>query len=232
MKITGLLTVFAVTFLFAVCSGCGQNKKPSSTETQVAAEVAEPETANSEVTENDADSKGKPLGVRSGIIEYTYSGDKTGKSTQYFEDYGMKSAVYAEIASQGETSKGWSVTIGEDQYMWDLSNPGKGMKAKNPMVKNLMESSGKDVLSYMATMYEQMGMTRSGTEMFRGKECTVFKGDMGKVLIWKGVMMKMEMKLGMMVSSQEVTSIKTNVPVDNKYFRIPDNITFSEMPGF
>jgi len=95
-----------------------------------------------------------------------------------------------------------------------------------------MESSGQDILSYMATMYEQMGLTRSGTETFQGKECTVFKGDMGKVLIWKGIMMKMEMKLGTMVSRQEVTSIKTNVPVDNKYFQILDNITFSEIPGF
>jgi len=44
--------------------------------------------------------------------------------------------------------------------------------------------------------------------------------------------MKMEMNLGTIVSSQEVTSIKTNVPVAAKYFRIPDNITFNEIPGF
>jgi hypothetical protein len=68
--------------------------------------------------------------------------------------------------------------------------------------------------------------------MFQGKQCTVFKGDMGKVLIWKGLMMMMEMKIGDMVSRQEVTSIKTNVNVDGKYFRIPDNITFNEIPGF
>jgi hypothetical protein len=42
----------------------------------------------------------------------------------------------------------------------------------------------------------------------------------------------MEMKIGDMVSRQEVTSIKTNVNVDSKYFRIPDNITFNEIPGF
>ena len=46
---------------------------------------------------------------------------------------------------------------------------------------------------------------------------------MGKVLIWKGLMMKSEMKMGGVVSRQEVTSIKTNVAVDGKYFRIPDN---------
>ncbi len=168
----------------------------------------------------------------SGIIEYKYSGDKTGKSTHYFDDYGMKSAVYTEIVSEGEESKGWAVSIGEDQYMWDPSNPGQGMKTKNPTVKMMADASGKDILTYMAGIYEQMGMTESGTEMWEGKECTVFKGSMGKVLIWKGIMMKLEMNIGTMVSRQEVTSIKTNVHVDGKYFRIPDNITFSEIPGF
>ncbi len=89
-----------------------------------------------------------------------------------------------------------------------------------------------DILEYMAGMYEQMGMSKRGTEMFQGKQCTVFKGDMGKVLIWKGIMMKMEMNLGTVVSHQEVVSIKTNVPVDGKYFRIPSNMTFNEIPGF
>jgi hypothetical protein len=144
----------------------------------------------------------------------------------------MKSAVYVETVSQGEESKGWTVTVGEEQYMWDPSNSGQGMKTKNPMIKMLAESSGQDILSYMAGMYEQMGLIKSGTETFQGKECTVFKGDLGKVLIWKGIMMKSEMNLGIMVSRQEVTSIKTNVSVDSKHFRIPDNITFSEIPGF
>ena len=231
MKIRGLLIASFAAILLTLCSGCGQNKKPPTVEKRSNREVSEPEAAKSEVTENDADSKGKPLGVRSGIIEYTYSGDKTGKSTQYFDDYGMKNAVYAEITSGGETSRGWAVTIGEDQYMWD-QNSSQGMKAKNPMVKMMMEASGGDILAIMADMYGQMGMQKNGTETFRGKECTVFKGDMGKVLIWKGIMMMMEMKMGDMVSRQEVTSIRTNVSVDARYFRIPDNIAFSEIPGF
>ncbi len=232
MKPGSFFIVFASILLILILTGCGQNKKPAAADGQPATEVAEAPAAEPETTEPDTGGKGKPLGVKTGIIEYSYSGDKTGKSTQYFDDYGMKSAVYAEIVQQGEESKGWAVTIGEDQYMWDLSNPGQGMKTKNPMIKMLMDSSGEDMLSYMAGMYEQMGMTESGTETFQDKECTVFKGDMGKVLIWKGIMMKMEMNIGTMVSRQEVTSIKTNIRVDGKYFRIPENITFSEIPGF
>lgn len=222
-----------ITLVPAIClmSGCRSKSKPAGAETGAATEVVADQVPDAENTEPETDLKGKPLGIRSGIIEYSYSGNKTGKSTQYFDDFGLKSAVYAEITSDGETSKGWSLTLGEDQYMWEL-NSSQGMKAKNPMVKQMMEISGGDILEYMAGMYEQMGMTKSGTETFQGKECTVFKGDLGRVLIWKGLMMMMEMKMGDIVSRQEVTSIKTNVNVDGKYFRIPDNITFNEIPGF
>jgi len=215
-------------------ANCGQKKQKAATETTAAAEITDPQNlqAAAEEAETNSDALGKPLGVKSGIIEYTYSGDKTGKSTQYFDDYGLKSAVYAEIVQQGESSKGWALTIGEDQYMWDPSKPGQGMKAKNPMAASMSGKSAEEMESLTASMYEQMGMAKSGTEMFQGKACTVYKGDMGKVLIWKGLLMMMEIKMGDVVSRQEVTSIKTNTPVDGKYFKIPDNITFSELPGF
>lgn len=231
MKTKTLILIALILPALCLIEGCRSKTGSLVKETETVTESADQNIAGQAKDEPETDVKGKPLGVRSGIIEYSYSGDKTGKSTQYFDDYGIKSAVYAEIVQQGEESKGWSLTLGEDQYMWDL-NSSQGMKAKNPMVKQMMELSEGDILEYMTGMYEKMGMTKSGTEVFQGKECTVFKGDLGKVLIWKGVMMMMEMKMGDMVSRQEVTSIKTNVKVDGKYFRIPDNITFNEIPGF
>jgi len=104
---TILLTAFLVSALFLI-SGCKSNTKPSGTDTKSTTETMAAEAADDETTEPDSGSKGKgPLEVRSGIIEYSYSGDKTGKSTQYFDDYGVKSAVYAEIVQQGKESKGW-----------------------------------------------------------------------------------------------------------------------------
>jgi len=221
MKTKSILTVIGPAVIMLILLGCGNKKNPATNETMEATETSVPDTGG----------KDKPFGVKSGIIEYSYSGDKTGKSIQYFDDYGMKNAVYTETASHGDESKGWVVSIGEDQYMWD-SGKDQGMKTRNPMLKTLVESSGKDVLAYMATMYEQMGMTRSGKETFMGKECDVYRGPVGQVLLWKGIMMKMEMNIGTLVSRQEVTSIKTNVSVDGKYFHIPDDITFNEIPGF
>ena len=232
MKTNALCTIAILTVALLLMSECKSKTKPSGTVTNLATEAVADGAAGNQTAEPDADNQGRgPLEVRSGIVEYTYSGDKTGKSTQYFDDYGVKSAVYAEIVQQGEESKGWAVTIGEDQYMWNL-NSSQGMKAKNPMAKMLMDTSRGDIMTIMADMYGQMGMHQSGTEMFQGKECAVFKGDIGKVLIWKGLMMMMEMKMGDILSRQEVTSIKTNLHVDGKYFRVPDNINFNEIPGF
>lgn len=227
MKTNALSIVFVSCIFLFLSFSCGQKQKPSDTDIQTATDTEKPEAE-----EPESDSKGKgPIGIRSGIIEYAYSGDKTGKSTQYFDDYGMKSAVYADIVTQSESSKGWAVTIGEDQYMWDPAKPGEGMKMKNPMVKAMMEKSPEEMEAFTGSMYEKMGMTKSGTEMFLGKECTVYKGDAGKVLIWRGILVLMEMKMGTFVSRQEATSIKTGIRVDDKYFQIPKNITFTEMPS-
>lgn len=174
----------------------------------------------------------KPFSFKSGIIEYKYSGDKTGKATQYIDDYGMKSAMYSEIIQNGEASKSWVVSSGDFQYMWDLSKPTQGMKMKNPLLSWISESSKGGMESFTESTYEKMGMVKSGTEMFLGKECKVIKGDMGKILTWNGIMMLMDFKMGAYVSKQEATSVKTNVPVEAKYFAVPKNITFSEMPGF
>ena len=106
------------------------------------------------------------------------------------------------------------------------------MKMRNPLLDWISQSSEKDLESFTIAAYEKMGMVRNGTEVFLGKACTIIKGAMGKVLIWNGIMMLMDFKMGAYVSKQEATSVKTNVPVDAKYFSIPKNITFSEMPGF
>ena len=45
-------------------------------------------------------------------------------------------------------------------------------------------------------------------------------------------MMLTDIRMGSYVSRQEATSVKTNVPVDAKYFVIPRNITFTEMNIF
>ena len=174
----------------------------------------------------------KPYGMKSGIIEYIFSGDKTGTGTLYFDDYGMKSAMYLETVTEGEESRNWVVSSGDYQYMWDPDQPADGMKMKNPLISWMKEASKGDMESFTEETYAKMGMVKNGKESYLGKECTVIKGEPGKVLIWNGIMMLTDIRMGSYVSRQEATSVKTNVPVDAKYFVIPRNITFTEMNIF
>ena len=174
----------------------------------------------------------KPYSVKSGVVEYNYSGDKTGKGILYFDDYGTKTALFMDAVKDGEFNRGWVVTYGDYQYMWDPDNPGEGMKLKNPLAGWIASASKGDIESFTESMYAKMGMEKSGTESFIGKECKLLKGKMGKVLTWNGILMLLDLKMTGYSSHEEVTSIKTNIPVDAKYFIIPGNIKFSEMPGF
>ncbi len=173
----------------------------------------------------------KPYGLKSGIIEYSYSGDKVGKGTLYFDDYGMKSAMYTDAVEDGEKRKGWVVTYGDYQYLWDPDHSDEGLKLKNPIITWIAESSKGDIESFTESMYSKMGFSKAPDETFLGKPCKVMEGKMGKVLTWNGILMLLDMKIMGIGSHQEVTKIQTNLPVDAKYFVLPKDIKFSEMPG-
>jgi hypothetical protein len=150
----------------------------------------------------------------------------------YFDDYGSKSAMNVDSKRGEEVNKGWVISHKEYQYIFDPSKPDEGLKMKNPIIESLMKMEKQDYDKVAEDLYSQMGMNKAGTEKFLDKDCIAYKGDMGKILTWNGILMLMDMNYGGMKSRQEVTSIKVNVPVDEKYFEIPKNIKFSEMPIF
>jgi len=174
----------------------------------------------------------KPYGIKSGIIEYKYSGSEIGKGIMYFDEYGNKTAMNVDTKRGDEINKGWVISHKEYQYIFDPSKPDEGLKMKNPIIESLMKMDKQDYDKVAEDLYSKMGMKKSANEKFLDKDCMVYKGDMGKILTWNGILMLMEMNYGGMKSQQEVTSIKTNVPVEAKYFEIPKNIKFSEMPEF
>ena len=131
-----------------------------------------------------------------------------------------------------QPQKGWVVSFKEYQYIFDPAKPDEGLKMKNPIIESLQKMDKPDFDKVTEDLYSKMGMKRAGTEKFMGKDCIVFKGDMGIVLTWNGILMLMDMNYSGIQTKQEVTAIKINVPVDAKYFEIPKNIKFSEMRGF
>jgi len=174
----------------------------------------------------------KPYGIESGIIEYKYSGSQVGTGTMYFDEYGYRSAMKMDTKMNDQPQKGWVVSFKEYQYIFDPAKPDEGLKMKNPIIESLQKMDKPDFDKVTEDLYSKMGIKRAGKEKFMDKDCIVFKGDMGKVLTWNGILMLMDMNYSGIQTKQEVTSIKINVPVDAKYFEIPKNIKFSEMRGF
>lgn len=216
---------FILSTLLSLCllifiSSCGEKEK----ETLESVE----QTAEDISTDTDL----KIFKVKSGIVEYKITGYEVGKKILYFDNYGSKTAFHMDTKSDDEINKGWIVSKGDYQYMFEPSRSNEGLKIENPFMQWLKESSGGDMEKFSEEMYTKLGMKKAGTENFLGKECIVYRGDMGKVLIWNGILILNVTMIGEEVSRQEATSIKVNVPIDEKYFEIPKNIKFSEMPGF
>ena len=174
----------------------------------------------------------KPYGIQTGIIEYKYSGSQVGTGTLYFDEYGYKSAMKMDTKMNDQPQKGWVVSFKEYQYIFDPAKPDEGLKMKNPIIESLLIMDKPDFDKVAEDLYSKMGMKKAGTEKFMDRDCIAFKGDMGKILTWNGILMLMDMNYSGIKTKQEVTTIKINVPVDSKYFEIPKNIKFSEMPGF
>jgi hypothetical protein len=128
--------------------------------------------------------------------------------------------------------KGWIVSLKEYQYMFDPVNQDQGMKMKNPIIEKLLKMDKPDFDKVAEDIYSKLGLKRAGMEKFIGKDCILYKGEKGIILTWNGILMLMDMNYSGIKTRQEATSIKINIPVDEKYFVIPKNIKFNDMPGF
>jgi hypothetical protein len=172
----------------------------------------------------------KPYGLESGIIDYKFSGAQEGVGTLYFDKYGRRTNMYLDAVEGGKHQKGYTLTIGEDQYMYDPGKPKDGVKMKNPIYKDLDDNA--TIETILAKVYGKMGLNKTGKSTFLGKECEVWTGDEGEALIWKGILLKLDLDIFNNKIQQEATAIKENVPVDPSLLEVPEGIDFIEMPGF
>ena len=174
----------------------------------------------------------KLYGIETGIIEYKYSGNEVGVGTLYFDKFGIRCAMKMDTKRDGELNKGWVISLEEYQYIYDKSRSNEGWKLKNPIIEWIQQNSLKEIEKYTEEIYAKLGIVRAGTEKFLGKECLAYKGENGKLLTWNGILMYMNLSFGGELTQQEVTSIKVNIPVDEKYFEIPKDVKFSDLPMF
>ncbi|MBN2612369.1 MAG: hypothetical protein JXB00_12490 [Bacteroidales bacterium] len=174
-------------------------------------------------------SKFKQYALKSGIIEYKHSGAETGTETVYFDDYGYKVATYRNTVRDGEKQKGWGITLGENQYLFDPEESSEGWKMKNPLISYFKDCE--DIDTCNENMLAKLGYKKEGTRTFLNKTCDVWKGKNGEMLVYKGIMLRNQMSVMGYKTLQEAVSFKEGVAIPAEKFEIPKDIKFSDMPG-
>jgi hypothetical protein len=217
MKPKFLSTLLAGLLLLWLCNSCSKDKKPA---------AKEAEDVLTELEQEEPEPGLKYYGIRSGIIEYKHSGQRTGTSILYFDKFGHRSAMYSDMIINGQPDKTWAISLDDIQYVYKVGSK-QGMKMKNPLTEKL--ATAKDLEKFTEEIYAQMGFKPSGTESYQGKECRVFQGDMGKVLAWKGLLMYMEMNVMGTTTKQEAVKVDVNTRIKPSVFDLPGDVTFSEM---
>jgi hypothetical protein len=213
---TPIVTIFLLTWLF---NSCSQDKKPA---------VKQAEDVLTELEQEEPEPGLKYYGIRSGIIEYKHTGQRTGTSILYFDKYGHRSATYSDMTMNNQSEKTWAFSFDDMQYVYKEGSK-QGMKMKNPLTETLTKVQ--DLDKFTEEIYDQMGFKPAGTESYHGKECRVFKGDMGKVLAWNGLLMYMEMNVMGTTTKQEAVKVDVNTRVKPSVFDLPAGVTFAEMPA-
>ncbi len=182
----------------------------------------------------------KRYGVESGIIEYKtiVSGnvlvskvEGEGTSSIYFKDYGA-----VEVQKEKSTQKNITKLFGSTKI--DSSKVNKIVKFDHGKVTSVdldkkskytghdigigLFSKNQDPYKTGEEMLEDMGGKKTGTEDFLGYKCDVWKVPGGKELIYKGAVLKSDIKVLGIRTIKTATSAKFDISIPNKDFELPE----------
>ena len=179
---------------------------------------------------------GAKFGVKAGMSEMTMEmmGMNT-TVTNYWDDFGATTVT--EVKGEMMGQKMHETSIDKDGY--SIKYDGE-KKTGTKMPKNVHE----DVSFYNMTpaQLKERGMTEAGKETFLGKECTVYEVDVdqmagavdssaqmkvkGKILVWNGIPMKMDMG-GLMKMETKKLEVMESVPAAK--FEVPADVQIRDL---
>jgi len=179
--------------------------------------------------------------VKSGIIDYTIttSGkvmmsnvNGNGKAHLYFKDWGAIE-LQEEESSQTTTMKvfGREKTETEEKHIiskldngrqWSVDFKNQTIFESRSQAMDYMKQTNTNATDAGRSMLESMGGKMVGNESIQGYTCEVWEIAGGKQWIYKGVLIKLEMTVLGIKTSQEATNVRFDIAVDDHYFELPD----------
>ncbi len=172
--------------------------------------------------------------VKSGIIEYKYSGSMSGTETVYFDNYGQKETKYQniEVSIMGTKQKMNKTIYSTLESIITVDNNTKtGMKIPNPINSVLPKDKKQEVKDLGIKLMEKMGAKKVGNEKVLDKDCEVWEMMGNKFYIWNGFMIKSDVNMMGMKTTVIATKIELDVNVPADKFEVPKDIKFQKMPS-
>jgi hypothetical protein len=175
---------------------------------------------------------GQRYNVRSGIVELksSFMGDL--RQTIYFDDYGRKEAVHANVSAGGTTNRSVMVMANGSNVIYDpVRKSGTRIDMADALsqlglggIPNLssLDANQKRELKYQPIA----GRTVLGKQT-EGASIEVM-GTPLKVWTWEGVPLRMEASMQGNQMVVEATSIKTDVAVPADRFVVPPDVKITE----
>ncbi len=192
----------------------------------------------------------KRYNVKSAIVHYstTTSGKTfgstikgTGTESLYFKDWGAvelieeqsRQTTITKIFGRGKTKTTSTHTINKldngESYLADFDK--KTIYLTRDMAMDMMKQSNTDAGEAGKSMLESIGGKKVGNEDFMGYNCEVWSVLGGKQWMYKGIVLKIDMKVLGIRTVKEATSAKFNISVPSSNFKLPD-FPIQKMEGF
>ncbi len=192
----------------------------------------------------------KRYDVKSAIIQYnTTTSGKTfgstikgsGTESLYFKDWGAVELIeeqstqttVTKIFGRGKTTTTNTHTVKKldngENYLANFDK--KTTYLTRDLGMDMMKQSNTDAGEAGKSMLESMGGKKIGNEDFMGYNCEVWSVPGGKQWMYKGVVLKLQMKMLGITTVKEATSVKINVSVPDSNFKLPD-FPIQKMDGY
>ena len=183
------------------------------------------------LTINTLHSETKRYEIKSGLIEYTIdgSGNMMGIQTQIDGKSKILFKEWGEVELHEETSK--SVIMGREEithqttmidgdkvYIVDYEQ--KIIHQYEPTM--LMQSEYKDLAKNANEVIHSMGGTKTGEESILGNLCEVWETKHMKLLLYKGIMLKSQVRVMGRTHTTEATNVQFNTSVSDDDLKLPD----------
>lgn len=189
-----------------------------------------------------ASTTAKRYEVKSGIVHYKIEGGgslmgittkSSGTQELYFKEYGNKEIRIMEdsTVTMGHANKTRTVTKIENGTVYTVDESTKQIIKQEISAMKQMQKEGKNLSVMGKKMLKQLGAKQTGTEKILGYPCEIWEMTGVKMWIYKGVPLKVVSKFMGFEHKEVATSAKFNVPVDDRYFKLPDYpvVTLEEM---